>query len=495
MGGTWVHWFQPHVWAEISRYGLEVVESLGTSAPQRILTVRGDEQRWRSYEDAWPELEGLIDRFAGASREVLERPHGPLFRLAHVRALDGRMVQDRIDEMTDLDPAQRDLLNGMWSLCCSASCSAAGYVTMLRWYALSGWDAGLMFDAIARYKIKTGTSSLVEAIAHDSEAEIRLSTAVARIEHNELGATVITRAGDVFESDGVVVTAPLNTLGSISLGPSCRPAALAVEQGQASRGLKVWLDVRGDLPDAFFAIAPEDHAINYVHTEDIVDGRQFLVGFGSTARSSTLRTCNRYSRRQRVFSATSRSFRSPATTGWTRVLTWYVAGVPARPGQRDPLRPTEAGRATVLRRFRDRERMERIHRRRDRVRNASRPPGVADAWPACKRRRGLTAAPLLASLLAPRAASPSSAHERTRQAPVADSSCGLLTQGRFPPSASTRGAHAAGRVGAVARPDRPWSSRLCLRMRGLLDAGAQIVQRHAPATRAAHAAFCRGTRW
>lgn len=282
MGGTWVHWFQPHVWAEISRYGLEVVESLGTSAPQRILTVRGDEQRWRSYEDAWPELEGLIDRFAGASREVLERPHDPLFRLAHVRALDGRTVQDRIDEMTDLDPAQRDLLNGMWSLCCSASCSAAGYVTMLRWYALSGWDAGLMFDAIARYKIKTGTSSLVEAIAHDSEAEIRLSTAVARIEHNELGATVITRAGDVFESDGVVVTAPLNTLGSIEFSPELPPGkALAVEQGQASRGLKVWLDVRGDLPDAFFAIAPEDHAINYVHTEDIVDGGQFLVGFGS----------------------------------------------------------------------------------------------------------------------------------------------------------------------------------------------------------------------
>ena len=27
MGGTWVHWLQPHVWAEISRYGLGIVES------------------------------------------------------------------------------------------------------------------------------------------------------------------------------------------------------------------------------------------------------------------------------------------------------------------------------------------------------------------------------------------------------------------------------------------------------------------------------------
>lgn len=26
MGGTYVHWFQPHIWAEISRYGLEIQE-------------------------------------------------------------------------------------------------------------------------------------------------------------------------------------------------------------------------------------------------------------------------------------------------------------------------------------------------------------------------------------------------------------------------------------------------------------------------------------
>src|SRR5579875_2713689 len=25
MGGTYVHWYQPHVWTEITRYGLEVV--------------------------------------------------------------------------------------------------------------------------------------------------------------------------------------------------------------------------------------------------------------------------------------------------------------------------------------------------------------------------------------------------------------------------------------------------------------------------------------
>src|SRR5881397_2102221 len=27
MGGAWVHWCQPHVWAEITRYGLQITES------------------------------------------------------------------------------------------------------------------------------------------------------------------------------------------------------------------------------------------------------------------------------------------------------------------------------------------------------------------------------------------------------------------------------------------------------------------------------------
>ena len=27
MGGTWVHWHQPYVWAELRRYGLEVTEA------------------------------------------------------------------------------------------------------------------------------------------------------------------------------------------------------------------------------------------------------------------------------------------------------------------------------------------------------------------------------------------------------------------------------------------------------------------------------------
>jgi monoamine oxidase len=281
MGGTWVHWFQPHVWAEMSRYGLEVIESLGTSVPERIVSVAAGSRTAAPFDDVWPTLEETLDRFAAASREVLDRPYDPRYHLDDLAVLDRLSVQDRIDELEELTPQQRDFANALYSLCCSAPCRDAGYVTMLRWYALSGWDVGLMFDAIARYKIKSGTASLVEAIAGDGSAEIRLSTPVAGIERSDAGVSITTRSGDVLHGEATIVTPPLNTLGSIEFSPDLSPGkGRAIAQGQASRGLKVWLEVRGDMHEPFFALAPDDHAINYVHTEEIFDGGQFLVGFG-----------------------------------------------------------------------------------------------------------------------------------------------------------------------------------------------------------------------
>jgi hypothetical protein len=53
------------------------------------------------------------------------------------------------------------------------------------------------------------------------------------------------------------------------------------DQGQASHGLKVWVQVRADLKETLAAIAPDDHAINWMHTEAMLDDGQILVGFGN----------------------------------------------------------------------------------------------------------------------------------------------------------------------------------------------------------------------
>ncbi|MEA2248277.1 MAG: pseudooxynicotine oxidase, partial [Solirubrobacteraceae bacterium] len=284
MGGTWVHWIQGHVWAEISRYGLELKESLGSSVPQRMVSITGGTRTSTPYEEAWPGLKAALERFAELSREVLERPHDPMYKLDALAAVDGMTVQDRIDQLTDLSAEDRDLNNAVWSLCSSAHCRDAGLVAMLRWHALSNWDIDLMFDAISRYKITTGTRALIDAIAEDSGSEIRLSTPVASIDRSGDGAVVTTRAGDVIHAGCAVVTVPLNTLAAIEFTPELSEGKRrAIDAGQASRGLKVWAEVRGDLPEPFFAVAPDDHAVNYAHTEEILSDGQLLVGFGPDA--------------------------------------------------------------------------------------------------------------------------------------------------------------------------------------------------------------------
>ncbi len=42
LGGTWVHWYQPHVWAELTRYGIGVTPS---RTPARAAWVVGNERR------------------------------------------------------------------------------------------------------------------------------------------------------------------------------------------------------------------------------------------------------------------------------------------------------------------------------------------------------------------------------------------------------------------------------------------------------------------
>ena len=50
LGGAFVHWTQPHVWAEITRYGLEIEEAALT-APPRSAWVTSGELREGSFDD------------------------------------------------------------------------------------------------------------------------------------------------------------------------------------------------------------------------------------------------------------------------------------------------------------------------------------------------------------------------------------------------------------------------------------------------------------
>ncbi|MCZ9884712.1 flavin monoamine oxidase family protein [Arthrobacter sp. B2a2-09] len=280
LGGTWVHWFQPHVYSEITRYGLELVETVGVSAPELAATVTGGKQSIRKYDEVADAINSVMEKVVEGAREVFDRPFEPFLHPEALAEVDKLSIQDRIDSL-DISQEEKDLANGLWGAMGSAPCNEVGIVAAMRWYALSDFSIQTMFDAVGRYKFKNGTRSLIEAIADDSLAEIRLSTPVALVEQNEEGVRVITRDGEVLQASGVVMAVPINTLGSIKFTPELSSGKRTVSaERQAGRGSKVWVRVRGNLPKPFFAVAPDNHLINYVVTDKIFDDGQILIAFG-----------------------------------------------------------------------------------------------------------------------------------------------------------------------------------------------------------------------
>ena len=75
---------------------------------------------------------------------------------------------------------------------------------------------------------------------------------------------------------------PLNVLPHIRFDELSNAKRDAIALGQASRGIKLWLRVRGE-PRGINAIA-QDHPFGYLMTDRLFpDGSQLLIGFGRDA--------------------------------------------------------------------------------------------------------------------------------------------------------------------------------------------------------------------
>ena len=278
LGGTWVHWIQPHVWAEITRYGLELTQS---PVPSWSRWIVDGELRKGSAEKFLGLLDGGLSNFLEDSRVRFERPYEP-FHGEDLEEIDGLSVTDRLDEM-GLDREQYAMNEGFWSICFNAPAREGALTQALRWGALSMGDWQLMLEAAATYKFAGGTRALMEAIIADGGADTQLSKPVAVIERSGEGVTVLTRDADRISGRSVVVTAPLNVLNDIEFRPGLSEGKrAAASEGQASRGLKVWARLRGEM-EPFVTLAPSDQPLMWLQYEYAVDGDSLLIGFGADA--------------------------------------------------------------------------------------------------------------------------------------------------------------------------------------------------------------------
>jgi monoamine oxidase len=173
------------------------------------------------------------------------------------------------------------MIETLFGLFGSSDLSTVSWVYLMRWYALSGYNMVLMNDITARYKIKGGTGNLIDRIAKDSKADIRLGTAVSSVEQSGEKVTITTEAGDKLTCRAAICTIPLNVLQDVKFSPSLDSQKLAVsKEGHTGGGTKLHIKLDKEYPN-FSAWAPGgDVPLNCALWDSAAHGKTHVIAFG-----------------------------------------------------------------------------------------------------------------------------------------------------------------------------------------------------------------------
>lgn len=280
VGGTWVHWIQPHVWAEMSRYRIGVVPGPTLTRAHWV----ADGQRHTGTAE---QLTALIDKgmtlSTAAALEHFPRPYEPLAG-QDLASVDALSMREHIEAL-GLTTAETELVDGMWATNFNGSTKDGAYTQGLRWCALSAGNWPLMFEACATFKLAGGTIRLLQAMLDDAQVDVRLETPVTRVRQDHAGAVLTTANGDEIAAAGVVVTIPLNVLNTIEFDPPLSETKrFAGSQGQASSGLKAWARLSGEY-EPFVALAPGTAQLTLAQVDRVGDGETIVVLFGPDANA------------------------------------------------------------------------------------------------------------------------------------------------------------------------------------------------------------------
>jgi monoamine oxidase len=285
LGGTWVHWFQPHVWAEITRYRQELTQ---TPVPEKGYWITDGRRHEGSADDLLAVLDPGMTALGAESLRYLPRPYAPLSAAdgtsgaPDLAGADKATVASKIAKL-DLPEDQRVLVDAFWTVNFSGPTDEGSWLHALRWHALCGGEWKLWFEACATYRLKNGTADLINAILADSTAEVRVGSVVTSIVQRDDGVNIALADGTAVSGSAVVVTLPLNALNSIDVTPPLSAGKrAAAREGQVSRGVKVWVRARGRLAP-FAAIAPADRPLQLMQLEYEVNGDSLIVCFGRDA--------------------------------------------------------------------------------------------------------------------------------------------------------------------------------------------------------------------
>ena len=279
LGGTWVHWSQPFVWSEIQKYGLTIEETPGASAERYVALVDGQRMNF-TPDQSLADLVSGVEAYFAEARTTWDRPYDAAFTWKELVARDSMSAADRMAALK-LSPLQRDVIAAFTETMSHCPLSQASYVEMMRWYAAPGFNFGGLLDSTARYKLKEGTHGLIDRIAKDGRAEIKLSKPVKRVVRASDHVVVYPEQGLPYTAHVVILALPPRILRDIEFEPALSAAKLrASREGFTRSGVKYYAEVKGDLGKVQL-LARARHAAGMAWTYANGTDRTLLVGFSA----------------------------------------------------------------------------------------------------------------------------------------------------------------------------------------------------------------------
>jgi monoamine oxidase len=273
-GGTWfARESQREIATEIERYELSVVQS---PSPAEFRSAVGPQLRSGRLpvdESQAEDVARAFDHIRASSKRV--RFGVPLDRQP-VADLDVAFS----DFLAPLDLPRETVnyLSAWWagfSFGCGPSEISALHV--LSWVA--GFGSTWAWDDVPAEKLAAGTASLVEALASDGDADIRLSAPVARLAQDDHGVQISTREGETIRSSVAVVATPLNTWADIGFSPELSASKQrAASERHAGHAVKVWA-LASELPERLVGVGCG--ALNWLSEEYVLPQGRLLIGIGS----------------------------------------------------------------------------------------------------------------------------------------------------------------------------------------------------------------------
>ncbi|EXK26216.1 hypothetical protein FOMG_17186 [Fusarium oxysporum f. sp. melonis 26406] len=256
MGGTWVHWQQPHVFSELSRYRMEAQldESQDYTDGVNYVTIARETGHINiSKDDAELALRRAFSVFCDVDgdmgKSVMRLPHTPLLNRTATSKWDDLSAQDRLLQIQDQLSEDELVYLKAWILSIGgASLEGLGFLEILKWWALCNHNSTTITEYCAKWKLKNGQTSFASAIFAESVAtgylSFRFSCPVAKIQDSGIVVRALSRDGQTYSGRSMISTLPLNVLNDVQFEPPLSNLKIrAAEIGHVNKAVKVHYEV------------------------------------------------------------------------------------------------------------------------------------------------------------------------------------------------------------------------------------------------------------